>query len=413
MAELTIREILQKSPEERRRLYQVNKQENKNIDKVLIDETELKGYSAFTFLMEKSYVKSPVRSGDGSISNLDSYAWFLTPHLKIDFGLLSIESYRAIMKLIRSRNEFTVTCYDVVEDKDVTHKMYFATEQMPKLWAIAKAMDGDEWVELLGVQDYTVEMIGTNTSVDLVSVNYVDNLPIGSSSSVGSDSIPKGSDIIVGDIATFKDNPPSGYKFKRWNDKPDGSGMNYTDGISITLSQSLTLFAIWEQTDNYILSYNYGLSTPMVGDDMKYKYSKNVVYGKSIGALPTFEASPAVTYGNDERLYTPYSNGAWYKTPVKGIDSVPIQNDELYWIEQDSTIYLIYDTNSYSVNYFLEGALYSSVSIKYSNQVPLPTLVKSGYAFDGWYIDNAYTTKFNGSMPPYSINLYARWVIVQ
>jgi hypothetical protein len=43
-----------------------------------------------------------------------------------------------------------------------TNEMYFTTEEMPKLWTIVSALNGENCVELLGVQDYTVEMVGTN-----------------------------------------------------------------------------------------------------------------------------------------------------------------------------------------------------------------------------------------------------------
>ena len=153
----------------------------RNIDKVTINGNVFTDYSAFSFLWEKSYVKSPSRSGSGSIGNLNSYATFLTPHLKIDFGLISIDSYRKIMQLIYTSNEFLVTCYDVVNNKNTTNKMYFSTEEMPKLWTIVDALNGDEnAIMLLGVQDYTVEMVGTNNDIDTVTVNYYLNSPDGS-----------------------------------------------------------------------------------------------------------------------------------------------------------------------------------------------------------------------------------------
>lgn len=416
--QITLRDIMIMSPETRKSLYRVSGVKGdtpKNIDKVTIDNNIFTDYSAFTFLMEKSYVKSPVRSGDGSIENLDSYATFLTPHLKIDFGLMSINSYRTVMKLLRSKNEFTVTCYDVVNDIDATHKMYFATEQMPKLWSIAKALNGDEWVELLGIQDYTIELIGTNAELDTVSVTYHSNPPStigGTDSTVGSDSVPKGSEIIVGDIASdIKDNAPSGFKFKQWNDKADGSGVVYTDGFATTLNDSLVLYAIWEKANSYTLNFNYGLSEPMINPNLLPKYSTPVVYNQSIGELPTFEAAPTVTYGSDtDTKYTPYSNGAWYKTPTKGQDSVPVYSNESYWMLQDSTIYLIYDTASYPANYYIDGSLYSTANIQYGVSVPLPTLIKSGYTFKGWFTDSEYTNQFSGTMPPFALNLYGKWV---
>lgn len=418
---ITLRDIMRMSPETRKTLYRVSGVEGdtpKHIDKVTIDNNTFTDYSAFTFLMEKSYIKPPVRSGAGSIDNLDSYATFLTPHLKMDFSMMSIDTYRTMMKLLRSRNEFTVTCYDVVNDIDVTHKMYFATEQMPKLWSIAKALNGDEWVELLGIQDYTIELIGTNAELDTVSVTYHSNPPStsgGTDTTVGSDNVPKGSEIIVGDIAgEIKDNAPSGWKFKEWRDKPDErdeSGVIYSDGFVTTLNDSLVLYAIWEKASSYTLNFNYGLSEPMINPNLLPKYSTPVVYNQSIGELPTFEAAPTVTYGSDtDTKYTPYSNGAWYKTPIKGQDSVPVYSNESYWMLQDSTIYLIYDTASYDVNYYLDDSLYSTVTIQYGVPVPLPTLVKNGYTFDGWYIDSGFNTKFSGTMPPFSLNLYGKWV---
>lgn len=416
MAKLTtLRDILSMSPSERKAAYRasgISEGTPRNIDKVTIDNNVFTDYTAFTFLMEKSYVKSPVRSSNGSIDNLDSYAWFLTPHLKMDFSLMSIDTYRTMMKLIQTKNEFTVTCYDVVNDKDVTHNMYFATEQMPKLWAIAKALNGDEWVELLGVQDYTIELIGTNTAINNLSVVYHFNPP--SSSGLpdyteGEKSVVKGAEVIIGSSSVIPNSAPSGYKFKQWNDKPDGSGTVYTDGYVVTINSDLVLYATWEVNTNHTLNYSYGLSTPMISDN-KYVYSQTVVEGQSIGTLPTFDSSPTVTYGGDnDTKYTPYYNGAWYKTPTKSTNSVAIKNGDIYWTSQDSTIYLIYDTRSYTVNYYLEGTLNATSSIQYNVSVPLPQYVQSGKTFDGWYTDSDYTKKFSGLMPPFALNLYGRW----
>jgi hypothetical protein len=208
--------------------------------------------------MEKSYVKSPVRSGSGSIENLDSYASFLTPHLKIDFSTVSIDTYRVLMKLLRSKNEFTVTCYDVVNDKDVTHKMYFSTEQMPKLWSIAKALNGDEWIELLGVEDFTVELIGTNTNFEKVTVTYNLNKPKNASwygDETASESIATNHTLTVGiTMKDYKQEPhdvktitfDNEYRFKYWCDSADGTGFKYVDGNEYMFYTNTTLYAIWE-----------------------------------------------------------------------------------------------------------------------------------------------------------------------
>lgn len=60
----------------------------------------------------------------------------------------------------------------------------------------------------------------------------------------------------------------TGYKFKEWNTKKDGTGTSYNDEKEIKLSKNLTFYAIWEQTYSYIINkYSF--------DDNK-KYIDNV-----------------------------------------------------------------------------------------------------------------------------------------
>ena len=150
----------------------------KRISEVIIDGNTITGYGAFSFLWEKSYIKSPTRSANGSIGNLDSYATFVTPHLKIDFSLLSIDNYRKIMQLIYARNEHMVQCYDIVNDRQTSNYMYFSTESMPTLYSVTRQLSGQEEpiIELLGVKDYSVEMIGTNKSLNSKTITYFSNL---------------------------------------------------------------------------------------------------------------------------------------------------------------------------------------------------------------------------------------------
>lgn len=261
----SIREILEMSKADRIAEYKAV-----DIDKVIIDGNVFTDYSAFSFLWEKSYVKSPVRSGSGTIGNLNSYSTFLTPHLKIDFSLMSIDSYRILMNLIYSKNEFTVTCYDVVNNKDTTNKMYFSTEEMPKLWTIVDALNGDEnAIMLLGVQDYTVEMIGTNNEVETATITYNLNVPsdiIWTDETQVSIEIPINLAEVVGDNAiieitdtqdstkkvstrmssiTFGDK----YKFKHWCENPNDTGFKYIDTDAYMFRTDTTLYAIWGKSD--------------------------------------------------------------------------------------------------------------------------------------------------------------------
>lgn len=124
------------------------------LDRIEIDGCEIHGYFEYSFMEEKSYMEQPVRSQDGSIENLDDYTTFLTPRLIIKYNMMNIEDYRTLMTFLKSKNTFNVTCYDIVADRRVTHEMYFANPQMPIIY--------QRYLAALGVQDYTIELIGTN-----------------------------------------------------------------------------------------------------------------------------------------------------------------------------------------------------------------------------------------------------------
>jgi hypothetical protein len=417
----TLRDILEMSPEERKARYRVDSG-NKHIDKVTINGNVFTDYSAFSFLWEKSYVKSPVRSGDGSIGNLNSYSTFLTPHLKIDFGLMSIDSYRKIMQLIYSSNEFLVTCYDVVNNKDTTNKMYFTTEEMPKLWTIVDALNGDEnAVMLLGVQDYTVEMVGTNVEVDSITINYYLNSPTGGEQDklIFSENYSIGEDFILGANSTIEGYSCEGYNFNGAWHIGSSSGVLYNHNEAFTISKgvvdeksnSINFYADWKATNTYTLTYSYGLGSPQIDTStMQEITSKQVQVGVAIGELPD-SATPSVQYGEKgkEKTYYPYSNGGWYKTSQKS-PSTQVFSTTPYWIDKSATIYQLYDVASYQAKYMVDGKEYSTVDIEYGAFIQMPKLIKIGYTFKQWDIVGQNGEKVVGNkMPPFPITLTAKF----
>lgn len=155
----TVDEQANRLPLELRQAYK-----NSQIDRIEIDGCEIHGYFEYSFMEEKSYVEQPVRSIDGSIENLDDYTTFLTPRLIVKYNMMNIEDYRTLMTFLKSKNTFNVTCYDVVADRRVTHEMYFANPQMPVIY--------QRYLAALGVQDYTIELIGTNRRTDEMKISF-------------------------------------------------------------------------------------------------------------------------------------------------------------------------------------------------------------------------------------------------
>ncbi len=414
----SIFEILSLSKEERSSEYKAE-----NIHKVFIDGNEYTNYGQYRFIWEKTYPTSPTRSLGGVVGGLNTMATFLVGHFYIDFSLMSIDDYRRIMQQHYSRNEFTVTCYDVIYDKSITLKMYFATEQVAKLRTIANnrlKSDGtwEDWVDLVGVEDYTVEMIGTNSSLDTVSVTYHLNPP----TSTGlSDQIIGGTEDFIGSYFVMGKNTAYNYKeetfnnlykFKCWETK-NGTTTQYLDGATYQLNENLDFYAVWESSKVSTLNFSYGLAEPIKDSLGNATYSKQVQNGVAIGELPSFE-TPTVTIDNIE--YRPYRFGSWYKTPIITENSEIVTSDTLYWSDYSSTIYLLFDKVKYRVEYVTNSFIrVNSMLLAYQDTLPLPELERDGYEFKGWYKVDLSNNKVDeqqwtsNSMPPYRLKLTAIW----
>lgn len=395
-----------------------------DIDKVIIDGNTYSNYGAYSFIWEKSYVKSPERSGDGSIGNLNSYATFITPHFVIDFSIISIDDWRNIMQQHLGKNEFIVECYDPIYNQRITRKMYFATEELPKLRTLNRrrfSSNKNEWedfIALVGVDSYKLEMVGTNAPLDTISVTYHKNPPsvLGlTDETIGENDLYVGEEIIVGQVAQSWYNETFGgkYKFKCWNISPNGGSTgNYLIDTAYTINTNLVLYAQWENTETRKLYYSYGLSTPQIQNG-QYVFSKEVSPQTAIGVLPTPDSEPTVTI--DNVVYKPYYNGGWYKTPTKASNSQQVTASTPYWTDVDTTIYCLYDTRAYKVTYHtnITEIELDSIDVKYGEQVFQPKLYTDDYDFKGWYLDSGFTKALQGTMPPYPIDLYAKWEVKQ
>lgn len=224
------------------------------LDRIEIDGQTIQGYFEYSFLEEKSYVTQPVRSVDGAIEEIDDYTTFLTPRLIIKYNMMAIEDYRTLMKMLKTKNAFMVTCYDVVEDERVTHEMYFAPPSMPIIY--------QQYLMALGIQEYNIELIGTGRTGSSY-ITYYFNFPSDAivDTTVTSDNQTekienKNEKYVVGDFGVITDDPASSgneylqfwvsnYTLIGWNTKADGSGVRFDDMSPYYFPLNTTLYAQW------------------------------------------------------------------------------------------------------------------------------------------------------------------------
>lgn len=377
----------------------------KNLHFLEIDNQKIGGYGTYSFYIQKTYAKEPTRSSSGSIDNLDSYSTFLTPTVKIKFNALSLEQYQKIIKIIHSKNEHLVKCYDIVYDEIREFNAYFAPDDYPELFVYD--------FELIGVLNYEIELIGTNTSLNKCSITYHLNDPDEVVVETrGSNDYSVGQEVIIGEgaeeIKTLE-----GYTFDSWNTKVDGTGQKYVDNTAYALNADLVLYAQWISSGQYTLSYNYGIGNIPTNENGENITSKVIKKGDVITYQST--AAPAVTFLEEE--YRPYGSQKWYWHPqyVEGAEEV-ISGETVYNIDGNATIYQIFDKNVYSVKFHLvtDGATVV-VSGEYGSNISIPEFPE-GSGYNAWLItkieEETVTDRnlyFEGTtMPPVNIEVRAR-----
>lgn len=437
----TIREILGLDflslpfSDDNRKKYDANAS-GKRIGEVIIDGVKITGYSAFSFVRKLTYVKSPTRSADGSIGNLDSYPVFTTSQLQIDFSLLSIDMYRKIMNLIYARREHVVQCYDIVRDEQVTEKMYFEPEELPKLATIARQLQGETYsrVEILGVLDYVVTMVGTNMPNETININYYDY----NNNIIASEQMVENTEMLIGEGVAVEN--ISGYKFNnKWqrgyleNGVWQNFGEPYIDKQAYRVvlekdyeksSKSISFKAVYKDNQEYSLVLNYGLGDETKDDDGNPISTFTFTVGQTIGdimksmKLLSLPESPNPTIKIDGKTYETHNrNLGWFFTPVKSIGSTKISNGTIINIASDLAIYQLFEPVKHNIKLYnvVDGLAldYDTLEdIEYMSSVVLPKLrndLYDGYEFLGWFFDRKFTKKFDGKMPPYDLDLYSKW----
>lgn len=185
----------------------------------------------------------------------------------------------------------------------------------------------------------------------------------------------------------------AGYVFVGWNTLANGTGTNYTDGQSVTITGALTLYAKWT-AGTYTVTYNYNSATG----------------GASV-------ASGSFTTGGANLVLpvptkTGYTFAGWYDD--SGFTGSALASS--ITTTSSKTIYAKWTAATFTVLYEYNAATAgdSTASNTYttgSTTITLPTPTKTGYTFAGWYeasnfsgsaVSTPYTTSQNRS-------LYAKW----
>ena len=101
-----------------------------------------------------------------------------------------------------------------------------------------------------GINFYAINVIYDNTpATPTFTLTYDEN---GGSGEMEAQTVNEGATVTVKANAFTA---PAGYSFKEWNTNSKGSGTKYTIGQSVTMTNDITLYAVW-QPNNYTVTLN-------------------------------------------------------------------------------------------------------------------------------------------------------------
>lgn len=151
----------------------------------------------------------------------------------------------------------------------------------------------------------------------------------------------------------------TGYTFKGWNTKPDGTGTSYANSASVknlttAHNTTVTLYAQWK-VNTYTYNINYKSST-----------------GKSLGT-----STVSGTFGSSKSVSAPAKTG--YTTP--SAQTVKFDSTSA------KTITFTYPIVNYTISYNLGGGTVSGNPTSYnieSSTITLKNPTKTGFTFQGW-----------------------------
>lgn len=266
---------------------------------------------------------------------------------------------------------------------------------------------------------------GTSSGSTSISVPAKTNYAVSYNANGGSGA-PANSTKWYGETLTLSSTKPTrtGYTFKNWNTKSDGTGTAYDSGASYTANATATLYAQWDII-KYTVSYNANGGSGAPGSQ-----------SKNYGATLTLSSIKPNRTGYTFRNWNTAANGS----------GTSYNSGGSYTANADATLYAQWNINSYSVSYNANGGSNppSAQSGAYNTNITLTTTkpaapgnvvttftvtykanggssVASGsakkttsYTFSNW------NTEANGSGTPYNsgasykiptsnTTLYARW----
>ena len=216
----------------------------------------------------------------------------------------------------------------------------------------------------------------------------------------------------------------AGYTFKGWNTQADGKGTLYVENTTFPMGKAnVTLYAEWTKNPTFTVTYDANGATggQVPQDHNEYEENEMVTVqsnsGKLVRAGYTFKGwntqadgkgilyPEKATFPMGKTNITLYAQ--WTVNPPitdGGTTSPTSSNDNDF--SPSTPVKITFQTNG--------GTILASIEMAYNTKISdLPEPTRQGFHFEGWYHDEALTTKWaENNLIRENITLYAKWTVL-
>lgn len=239
-------------------------------------------------------------------------------------------------------------------------------------WSLSKNgsvvyQDGAEVKNLASEQDATVTLYAVWEPIPTYTVHYDAN---------GGSGAPADASALEGETCTVPDQKPvyDGYRFLGWSENPAAAQADpaYAAGTPLTMTRSLTLYAVWQKLGTYTITYNSGVSDSSVSN-------LPPAGKKTEGELYILSSITPVREG--------YNFAGWSKNygGEKDYEAEAVYNED-----KDLTLYARWEAKSYRLYVYNSGAgtlgvtrngqaLSANDVIKYGDELTITAEPLTGY----------------------------------
>lgn len=188
-----------------------------------------------------------------------------------------------------------------------------------------------------------------------------------------------------GSPITIPNTAKEGYDFAGWYSNIELTTI-YT--IGTMPSNNITLYAKWTASP-YTITFNSNGGSLVTTISANY----NDVVTKPVD--PTKLGYTFVDWYRDEALQTVF---VFNTMPVGG-----------------ATLYAKWQVNTYTITFVTNGGTaIEPLNALYDSVIAAPTTTKAGYTFEGWYLEDTFTTAYTfNKMGSSNLTLYAKWTAIQ